>query len=417
MEIQRHIRAGHLELMVEGRLDGYWAQHLSGSVAEIMREGTHAVRVNLSQTSYISSAGVGVLVELYKNFAAVNGSFTVVEPSRQVRHILEMVGLAPMLFGEAAVPFAAAAALAPVQREADGVLFETYEQAPGAELSCRLLGNPGRLAAAGFGAENCHSIALGESRLALGLGAFGDDFDHCRDRFGEFLAISGAGAFQPTDGTNVPDYMLSSGSFVPNISALYGLCCEGAFSRLVRFESASAGDPVALSAIVANCLEIVEADSAALVILAESAGLMGAALKRSPAAPAPQPAGLFAYPEIRRWLSFSPERCHSHALALIGGVASSPPPGELLPFVRPLARGSRMAGHFHAAAFGYRPLRKGALELKTAIRGLFETAGLEGVLHILADDREIPGAGESELLRGACWAGPIRQFHNGDRQP
>jgi len=99
MEIHRHPRTDHLEIAVEGRLDGYWAQHLSSSIADVMREGTHAVRLNLSGASYISSAGVGVLVEMYKNFTAVNGSFTVVEPSKQVRQILEMVGLAGMLLG------------------------------------------------------------------------------------------------------------------------------------------------------------------------------------------------------------------------------------------------------------------------------------------------------------------------------
>lgn len=409
-----------MELTVDGRLDGYWAQHLATSVAEIMREGTHAVRLNLAETSYISSAGVGVLVELYKSFAAVNGSFIIVEPSHQVRQILEMVGLSRMLFGTGA---AAAAAAAPAaievkveRRDADGVVFEIHDLAPGAELACHMVGDPGRLGATAFGADDCHTIALAENRMALGLGAFGDDFDNCRDRFGEFLALSGAGTFQPTDGTNFPDYMLSSGTFVPKVSALYGLCCDGGFSKLVRFESAVANDPVALSAVVANCLEIVNAESAAMVILAESAGLMGASLKRSPAVAAAAGSGtLFTYPEVRTWLSFSPERCFPRALALIAGVASTSPPAELDPFVRPMARGSRIAGHFHAAAFGYRPLQKGALDLGGATRGLFESGGLEGVLHLLADDRETAGAGESELSRGACWIGPIRQFQNGGR--
>lgn len=52
----------------------------------------------------------------------------------------------------------------------------------------------------------------GELTCQLGLGAFGDDFEHCSDRFGEFLAISGTGAFQPTDGTNFPDYLIARGA-------------------------------------------------------------------------------------------------------------------------------------------------------------------------------------------------------------
>ena len=405
MEIHRHPRTDHLEIAVEGRLDGYWAQHLSSSIADVMREGTHAVRLNLSGASYISSAGVGVLVEMYKNFTAVNGSFTVVEPSKQVRQILEMVGLAGMLLGGGVARAATAPVPArePRRVELGGIVFEIHDAVVGAGMTCQLLGDPRRLASAGYGMDDCHSLPLTESRMALGLGAFGDDFEHCRDRFGEFLAISGAGAFQPTDGTNFPDYMVGSGNFVPRLSALYGLSCEGTFSKLVRFEG---NDPATLSAVVAQCLEIAGTGSAAMVILAESAGLVGAALKRSPTATGQ----VFAFPDVRRWLSFSPERSHSHALALIGGVASRAPSAALAPFVRPLGRG--VSGHFHAAAFGYRPLKKGALELQTATRGLFDAGGLLAVLHLLADDRESGGAGESEFLRGACWVGPIRELRN-----
>src|SRR5947199_1226863 len=101
MEIARNQHPDHLELVIEGRLDGYWAQHLSSSVGEVMRGGSHAVRLNLSKTSYISSAGIGALVEIYKQFEAVNGSFAVTEPSPQVNRVLEMVGLAAMLCGHA----------------------------------------------------------------------------------------------------------------------------------------------------------------------------------------------------------------------------------------------------------------------------------------------------------------------------
>ena len=38
---------------------------------------------------------------------------------------------------------------------------------------------------------------------------------------------------------------------------------------------------------------------------------------------------------------------------------------------------------------------------------LFESAVLQGVLHLLGDDREPSGVGQSEFVRGACWLGPI----------
>ena len=36
-----------------------------------------------------------------------------------------------------------------------------------------------------------------------------------------------------------------------------------------------------------------------------------------------------------------------------------------------------------------------------------ESGGLLGLLHLLHDDREIAGVGESEFTRGACWVAPL----------
>jgi len=78
--------------------------------------------------------------------------------------------------------------------------------------------------------------------------------------------------------------------------------------------------------------------------------------------------------------------------------------------IRPLGPGTPIAGHFHAAAFSYRPLQKGEIELKKTVRSLFETQALQGLLHLLSDDRAIAGAGQSEFVRGACWLAPLDEI-------
>jgi hypothetical protein len=30
------------------------------------------------------------------------------------------------------------------------------------------------------------------------------------------------------------------------------------------------------------------------------------------------------------------------------------------------------------------------------------------VMHLLADEREFEGVGQTDLMRGACWLGPLR---------
>ena len=66
MEITRRAVDGWTVLAIAGRLDGYWADHLDTGLADAVREGHHRLRLDLSHVSFLSSAGIGVLVKFYK---------------------------------------------------------------------------------------------------------------------------------------------------------------------------------------------------------------------------------------------------------------------------------------------------------------------------------------------------------------
>ena len=88
MEIRKQRVGDVLELEIQGRLDGYWADHLAQSFDDAIREGARNLKVNLSGVSYLSSAGIRVLVRAHKQLSAVQGSFSVSAPSEAVRSIL-----------------------------------------------------------------------------------------------------------------------------------------------------------------------------------------------------------------------------------------------------------------------------------------------------------------------------------------
>ena len=287
--------------------------------------------------------------------------------------------------------------------------FEIFEVAPGASLRCKAVGTPELLEGCRFAVEHCRPMRFPDGTFAVGLGAFGREFADCQARFGEFLAAGGAAAYLPTDGTNVPDYLVSSGAMVPELNLLYALVCEGSFAQLARFETKAGEGPVGLAALAEGCLEIAAADAVGIVMVAESAGLMGAALRRSPALE-PSDAAPFGYPQIREWLSFTSERAYPRSLALVVGVAARAERPLLTAMLRPMTAQPWPAGHFHGAAFSYRPLQKGAIELKPTVSILFEAETLQGVLHLLADDRDIVGVGDSEFVRGGCWIAPISEI-------
>ena len=407
MEITRESQGNVLVLNATGRLDAYWSDHLKNEVSDVLRQGARHIQLNLKEVPYISSAGIRVLLQSHKQLQSIEGSFTVTEPSLEVKGVLELAGVAELLVKKAALPEAGPSTTAETKTlEGENAFYQVLQSVPNATFKGRLIGNPDLLTGCQYREEHCREVAFGESTLGLGLGAFGNGFEDSQGRFGVFLAVAGTAAYLPTDGTNVPDYSLSKGQFVPRLQVLYGFACEGTFSRVVHFERKNDSQRVTFHEIVETCQEIAGNQSVALAMLMESAGLMGASLMRSPALEAPAGAP-FDHPGIRQWLSFTSERAYSRSLTLVVGIAGPAANSKLGPMLRALGGKSNLGGHFHAAAFSYRPLRKGETNLTNATMELFEAETLQGVLHLLNDVRQISGAGESEFLRGACWIGPI----------
>jgi hypothetical protein len=185
-------------------------------------------------------------------------------------------------------------------------------------------------------------------------------------------------------------------------------------ARLVRFEAK--GEPlhrsVPLSKLAEACLDQAGAQTVGMVLVGETDGLVGAALRRSPVE---IPAGNdpFAHPHARDWLSMTSEPEHARSTALVAGVATRAPGPALAPFVRPLSgAGSGSAaggprGHFHAAVVPFRPLPRGPIEMAPTVGHVLDPGRVETVLHLLGDSRPIVGAGESTFTRGAFWFVPL----------
>ncbi|MEW6368230.1 MAG: STAS domain-containing protein [Acidobacteriota bacterium] len=407
MEIQRSKKAEHTEIRLHGRLDASWCGQLEAELDDVIRAGETRVRLQMSQVAFMSSAGIRVLLKYLKMLKGLGGTFRVVDPSKAVSTVLELSGLAGLLLGSEPPPATLAAQATEPSEIAIGPLrCSVHNVAAGGSLRCRLAGDPSRLGNAQYAPADARAVDLGPNHLAVGIGAFGQDAEDCAGRFGEMMAAGGAVICLPTDGANVPDYLLCTGTFVPRVHTLYAAVCEGRLSRCIRFQTEGEEAAAGLSAIVRAALRIAAAPVAGIVMLAESAGLIGAALKASPAAAGTTPRS-FAHPEIRNWLTFTPEPSFDRSLALVAGMATTGEKEELAGFVRPLDRDGSCAGHFHAAAFAFKALPKGAMALEETVAGLFEESRLLGLLHLVSDHRDIVGAGESRFVRGAVWVSPI----------
>ena len=417
MEIRKQTHGDQVAISVAGRMDGYWADHLGAALDEVIREGSHQISLDLSEVPFMSSAGIRVLVKCYKQLHAIQGSFLIPNASEQVKRIIALSGLKDMLLpgsAESAPTLAPNSAIMPLARQGDQVeqargTYEVFRLASGATLKSRLLGNPALLRGSQFRKQNCLAHSFPETSFAVGVGALGDTYEDCEGRFGEFLAASGAVAYLPTDGTNAPDYFVPAHSSVPDVQVCYAADFSGRFAKMARFEARKETGPLSLTNLVEAGLGFAGSKRVGMVMVAETAGLMGAALRRPPTQAAAVGAP-FGFPEVRKWLGFTAERAFARSLTLVVGIAAQNDASALDSVLRPMGSNSGLVGHFHAAAFTYRPVQKGEIDLTETVRSIFKTQSLQGVLHLLSDDRSIQGAGESEFLRGAFWVGPITEI-------
>jgi anti-anti-sigma factor len=454
MDIRTEHQDSRTLLRLSGRLDGQWSDHLDRHVAELVREGRHQLALDLSAIDFLSSAGIRGLVSAQRRLAAVSGSLAVVSLSEPVDRVLSMVGLSQVLVRLDAAP--TAPAIQPVQaqpREAPAPAAQVAATPTAAATSAaaqpavpaRPVAEPRRLTIASVGLE-VHSLAatgmtgvargkpqsLSNARytaqdaavttidtqtVSLGLGAFGNSFEECQGFFGEYLAVAGAAVSQPAERGASCDFLVAQGDYLPQVQTLYSLTCTGPFSHLIRFDPIETGtgapsDPavhgIDLRDLAQQALTMTDSACACIVVVAESAGLVGASLRRSPAQGG-SGNDLFAFPGVREWLSFSTERLDAGSTVVAVGVvadATRIAPG-LTEFLRPMGQSSGLAGHVHGAPFKHRPLPKGVIDLMTTLRPLFDSETAATVMHLLCDDRHPDQVEDSRFLRGACWAAPM----------
>ncbi|BBL70434.1 STAS domain-containing protein [Methylogaea oryzae] len=407
MEITTHIDGEEMRVVLQGRLDAAWSEAVGKTLQDSLHSGCHVIALDMSQVSFLSSAGIRVLMLLFKQLQGVGGRLRVLDPSPPVRNVLEMVGFSQLVEVSAAAPAPAAppptqAAQEPVSRHIGEHPLDVYALSTGTGLRGRLWGDPSAVLAGTADAAPSQTVRLPAASVCLGLGALGSD-DGDPGHAGELLAVGGLAIVLPSNDPAHPDWLVQEGDLVPEASLIYGLEAAGEFRYLLRFGSAPDSAPIRLSELAQAALEICQSEVAVFVAAAETAALVGAARQTPPDL---APGGLFAFPDIRDRLLFTAEPAYGDETALLVGIAARNPAPPLAEFLRPM-NGGALFGHVHCAVVPYRPIHKGRIELSATLESLMENQRIRGVLHLLNDHRESVGAGESELRRGALWCAPL----------
>ncbi len=376
---------------LSGRLDVLTAAQAQQILEDLVQAGQRDLVVDLAELSYVSSAGLRVLLLVQKLLRKVGGRIIIYRTPEMVRQVFAVSGFLGM-FELADGPDDLAARLAgqavqPASRhlETDGVVMEVVER-PGPPGRLRLHGRPEKLNRAEYAEYDMVCLPAGQGLFGVGLGCFGDGFAECRDFFGEALLLEGSLFYQPT----VPR---AGVEFVLNLQAQSGLdykflqafTFRGPFQALVSF--ACPDGPQELNRLIPALGQSLSCPVLGLVLLAESRGLYGMHLKRSPVSQnQPDQGREIFHPELfKEWMSFPLEATDPGAVVAGAGLmvgSRETAPAVLAPW---LPSGS--AFHLHAAVFGKGPLGKRPEQLPAELRRVITEMEPAKAQHLLGRSR------------------------------
>ena len=92
MAIEKKITGESWELLMAGRVDGIAATQLEVEVLGAIRAGAKAIYINLSNATFLCSAGIRVLLQYHRQMKGKGLTLLATRPSADVAAALEMTG-------------------------------------------------------------------------------------------------------------------------------------------------------------------------------------------------------------------------------------------------------------------------------------------------------------------------------------
>ena len=97
MDIKKTITGNTHEMLIVGRIDGPGANQLEEEILTAVRSGAQTIYVNLSQATFLCSAGLRVLLQYWRQMKQKQGLLQATRPTPEVDAVLVTSGFREML--------------------------------------------------------------------------------------------------------------------------------------------------------------------------------------------------------------------------------------------------------------------------------------------------------------------------------
>ena len=96
-EISKEKKADSVKFVISGRINSANSDELQYILEEAVKEGAKNIVLNMLRVEYMSSAGIRVVINVYKDAKEAGGKLGIEMPSENVRNVLGMIALDEML--------------------------------------------------------------------------------------------------------------------------------------------------------------------------------------------------------------------------------------------------------------------------------------------------------------------------------
>ena len=386
---------GSTRIALKGRLDSMTAPGVQQQIDELIAGGRRLLVADFSEVSFVSSAGLRVLIIAQKQLKKAGGEVILYGISDAIINVFTMSGFDTLFRICSSTAEIAThldthqSAAAAREHEAGGLRFRVVRAAvkPG---SCFAIGNQEKLAPSRYEYNDCTPVKQADIQFGAGLAAVGEEYEEYKGLFGEALVLRGSLFFYPAVKRPAVDYILCG---TPDPAMKYrffhGFGFNGQFAATASFEGAEGF--VTLDALAASLFTLSAASAIGIVLLAESKGLLGMNLKQVPLFENRPKNGLeiFDAANFPEWVNFPIEPTDTNAVIAAAGIAVRSREGLAAKYEKLL--GNQSLHHLHGAVFSRVPLSKNPAQFDAELQRVISDLEAAKVQHVL---------GQSKFSRG-----------------
>ena len=298
-------------LDLQGRIDGLTSAGLKRAIDQSAIEGRRNLVLDFTHVSYMSSAGLRIILQSHKALNQIGGKLTLVSVPPAIMEVFTISGMAGFL----GIHDDLNDLLAGKQPEVDSPEI-TEMTLDGITFVCRrgnaqkgnfvVFGSEDRLMNSSYGPADTVNNKPADMDYGLGLAALGDDYSDYKSLFGEAIVIRHHFFSYPAVSKPVVDYSYFSPESQHSLNFLYGFGLNGPFAQVLRFDAGN--NPLSLDELLKTAGKIAETKTFGVVILGTSGGIHGMHLKKSPVIEnRPATGNILDTAHFTHWMNFSLE--------------------------------------------------------------------------------------------------------------